>query len=208
MRPRLASTIYIETPNDHALPLFPAEMELPAAQSHSFSTASDGQTEISLYLLHGTSARATEGRCIGRWRIAGLPSATAGQTNIRVDLLVDTQGTVHVSASTDRQPLDVTPCTDTIERVPVLATDRPLDPLGSIRQHINAGEREAARFELVDFLHASPRSVAAWALLATLLEDPSQRADCYRQILRIDPEHKLAAARLRILTTHRLKPSS
>jgi len=75
-----------------------------------------------------------------------------------------------------------------------------MDPLGALRQRIEAGDREGARRELAGILRTNPQSVAAWALLADLLEDPARQADCYRQILRLEPGNRQAAARLRALT--------
>ena len=75
-----------------------------------------------------------------------------------------------------------------------------MDPLGALRQRIEAGDREGARRELAGILRTNPQSVTAWALLADLLEDPARQADCYRQILRLEPGNRQAAARLRALT--------
>ncbi len=74
------------------------------------------------------------------------------------------------------------------------------DPLSMIRHRINAGDREGARQQLVDLLDTDPKNVDGWALLAILLTEPAEQAECYRQILRIDPEHRLAAAWLDALT--------
>lgn len=76
-----------------------------------------------------------------------------------------------------------------------------VDALDSIRQHLEAGDQDAARRELVAALRANPQDVSCWELLAMLLADPARQADCYRQILRIDPQHGQAAASLAALTT-------
>ena len=74
-----------------------------------------------------------------------------------------------------------------------------MDSLNTVRQRIETGDREGAKRELGSILRADPQNVAAWALLAPLLVDPAQQADCYRQILRMDPGNREAAARLRAL---------
>jgi len=74
-----------------------------------------------------------------------------------------------------------------------------LDSVNTVRQRIETGDREGAKRELGSILRADPQNVAAWALLAPLLVDPAQQADCYRQILRLDPDNREAAARLRAL---------
>jgi hypothetical protein len=62
-----------------------------------------------------------------------------------------------------------------------------------------AGDREAARHELTKILCTDPRNVAAWALLAPLLENSDRQADCYRRILAVDPDNGHAVERLRQL---------
>ena len=74
------------------------------------------------------------------------------------------------------------------------------NPLDSVQQHLEAGDQDAARRELVAALRADPQDISCWELLATLLDDHGRRADCYRQILRIDPQHSRAAASLSELT--------
>jgi len=75
-----------------------------------------------------------------------------------------------------------------------------MDLLDTVRRRIEIGDREGARRELASVLRADPHSVPAWLLLADLIKDPAQQADCYRQILRLDPENRQAAARLGTLT--------
>ena len=71
--------------------------------------------------------------------------------------------------------------------------------LDAIRHRINAGDREGAKQDLVAFLDTDSDNPDAWALLAILLKEPTQQAECYRQILRIDPENRQAAAWLSAL---------
>jgi hypothetical protein len=76
----------------------------------------------------------------------------------------------------------------------------PADRLDSIRQRIRAGDREGARRALVAALRATPGDVPAWELLATLVDEPAKKADCYRQVLRVNPQHRQAAANLAALS--------
>jgi len=62
-----------------------------------------------------------------------------------------------------------------------------MDPLDAVRRLITASDREGAKRALGSILRADPQNVSAWAMLAPLLKDPAQQADCYRQILRIEP---------------------
>lgn len=81
-----------------------------------------------------------------------------------------------------------------------MVIDDRMDPLDAVRRRIEAGDREGARRALASLVRAEPQNVAAWALLADLLEDPARQADCYRQILRLDPGNRQAAAQLRART--------
>jgi hypothetical protein len=74
-----------------------------------------------------------------------------------------------------------------------------MDLLDTLRQRLENGDREGAKRALADALRADPRNVPAWMLLAALIEDPARQADCYRQVLRLDPANSQAAARLRAL---------
>lgn len=55
---------------------------------------------------------------------------------------------------------------------------------------------------LAELLEAEPDNADAWALLAILLTDPAEQAQCYREILRIDPNDRQAEAWLASLTGH------
>lgn len=76
--------------------------------------------------------------------------------------------------------------------------------LSEVKQKIEAGEVAAARKALIAFLNEHPRDVAAWRLLAKLLDDPTKQVDCYRRIVALAPEDAGAReqlARLRAQTT-------
>lgn len=72
-----------------------------------------------------------------------------------------------------------------------------LDP---IRHQINAGDQRGARLALAELLDAEPDNADAWALLAILLTDPAEQAQCYREILRINPSDRQAEIWLESLT--------
>jgi len=72
--------------------------------------------------------------------------------------------------------------------------------LETIRLRVHAGDREGARLALADLLKAEPDNADVWALLAILVKEPDEQAECYRQILRIDPGNRQAAMWLEMLT--------
>jgi hypothetical protein len=53
---------------------------------------------------------------------------------------------------------------------------------------------------LGQLLRANPDHALAWGLLSGVVDDPAQKADCYRQILRLDPGNRSASEALRRLT--------
>jgi hypothetical protein len=73
--------------------------------------------------------------------------------------------------------------------------------LDNIQTKIKAGDIDEAKRALAILLRSEPQNIDAWALLATLLDDPIQQADCYRQILRIDPGNRRSADKLQMLTS-------
>lgn len=82
-----------------------------------------------------------------------------------------------------------------------------MDSLEAIRHQINAGDPEGAKLALRALLEAEPDNTAGWALLAILLPDPAEKAECYRQILRVNPKDRHAAAWLEALQPDVRRPS-
>lgn len=74
-----------------------------------------------------------------------------------------------------------------------------MDALPRIWRQAQIGDRVGARRELVNILRTDPENAQAWLLMAALLEDPAQQADCCRKVLALDPENRRAAAMLQKL---------
>ena len=82
-----------------------------------------------------------------------------------------------------------------------------MDPLEIPKHLIQIGDTNRACIELGKLLRADPNNLEAWELLSTLLVDPNQKADCFQQILRIDPENTTAAQHLQAMTAKIAPPS-
>ena len=82
-----------------------------------------------------------------------------------------------------------------------------MDPLEIPKHLIQIGDTNKACIELGKLLRADPNNLEAWELLSTLLVDPNQQADCYKQILRLDPENTAAAQHLKAMTAENGPPS-
>jgi hypothetical protein len=68
-----------------------------------------------------------------------------------------------------------------------------MDPLDAIQSQIGRAEYAKAKCALGAFLQQNWGSIAAWSLLASLVSDPAQQADRYRQILALEPGNAKAA---------------
>ncbi len=71
-----------------------------------------------------------------------------------------------------------------------------MEALDIAQRQITAGDRVGARRTLIALLREEPDAVEAWLLLASLLPDPARQAECYRQVLRVEPHHLRATALL------------
>ena len=63
------------------------------------------------------------------------------------------------------------------------------------------GDRRGATEALNRILQTNPQDLDAWLLLVDVVEEPSQKADCYRQILKMDPDNQFAQINLQKLTS-------
>lgn len=80
--------------------------------------------------------------------------------------------------------------------------------LNDIRGMITAGNKTEAVRELARVLGADPRSLEGWLLMAQALDDPARQADCYRQVLKLDPGNPLATQRLEALQAPAPEPAA
>jgi tetratricopeptide (TPR) repeat protein len=73
---------------------------------------------------------------------------------------------------------------------------------------LEIGDRHGALEALNRILQTNPRDIDAWFLLIDVVEDPAQKADCYRQILKIDPDNEFAKIHYEKLTLQSFKTES
>ncbi|HET6487785.1 MAG TPA: molecular chaperone DnaK [Spirochaetia bacterium] len=71
---------------------------IPTRKSQTFSTASDGQTAVSIHVLQGEREMASQNRTLGRFDLVGIPPAPRGVPQVEVAFDIDANGIVHVSA--------------------------------------------------------------------------------------------------------------
>ncbi len=74
-----------------------------------------------------------------------------------------------------------------------------METLVAIWKQAQAGDRAGARRKLLSILRTNPENVQAWLLMAALLDDPAQQAECCRRVLALDPQNPHATAMLQKL---------
>jgi molecular chaperone DnaK len=71
---------------------------IPTSKKEIFSTAADGQTEVTIHVLQGEREMAGDNRSLGRFNLAGIPPAPRGVPQIEVTFDIDANGILNVSA--------------------------------------------------------------------------------------------------------------
>jgi molecular chaperone DnaK len=72
---------------------------VPTREHRVFPTRTDGQARIEFDLWEGDSPDAARNRHLGRYAVLDLPAAPAGDVLVLVEITLDTDGTVRLSAS-------------------------------------------------------------------------------------------------------------
>ncbi len=71
---------------------------IPTRKTETFSTASDNQQSVEVHVLQGERPMAADNRTLGRFQLAGIPSAPRGVPQIEVTFDIDANGIVNVNA--------------------------------------------------------------------------------------------------------------
>lgn len=133
-KPKLGSTIYIEVAGDQAAPVFLAESPLPLDWQHSFSNARIQQNVLDIHLLFGSSYKASENHTLGRWRISEIAAAEREKLDVRLNVHVNIQGMVEVTAALDDQPLSVFRLPGGSAKAPLVMDETGLDQVDNSEQ--------------------------------------------------------------------------
>ncbi|MBI1826576.1 MAG: molecular chaperone DnaK [Planctomycetes bacterium] len=91
-------TLGVETLGGVATALIEANTTIPTSKSETFSTAADGQTEVTIHVLQGNRPMAADNRTLGRFNLGGLAAAPRGMPQIEVTFDIDRNGIINVSA--------------------------------------------------------------------------------------------------------------
>lgn len=71
--------------------------------------------------------------------------------------------------------------------------------LDQAKHLIAKGDKDKAIGLLASILLKNKNEVEAWLLLGEMIDDPSRKKDCYRQVVRLSPHHLHALTRLQEL---------
>ena len=88
----------IETLGGVTTKLIERNTTIPTRKSQIFSTASDGQTAVSIHVLQAERELASQNRTLGMFNLEGIAPAPRGVPQIEVTFDIDANGIVHVSA--------------------------------------------------------------------------------------------------------------
>ena len=88
----------IETLGGVTTKLIERNTTIPTRKSQIFSTASDGQTAVSIHVLQGERELASQNRTLGMFNLEGIAPAPRGVPQIEVTFDIDANGILKVSA--------------------------------------------------------------------------------------------------------------
>jgi molecular chaperone DnaK len=71
---------------------------IPTRQTRTYTTATDGQTQVEIHVLQGERDMARDNKTLGRFSLTGIPPAPRGVPQIEVTFDIDANGILNVSA--------------------------------------------------------------------------------------------------------------
>ena len=91
-------TLGVETLGGVMTKLITRNTTIPTSKSEIFSTATDGQTEVTIHVMQGEREMAAHNRSLGQFNLVGIPAAPRGMPQVEVSFDIDANGILTVSA--------------------------------------------------------------------------------------------------------------
>lgn len=91
-------TMGVETLGGVMTAMIDANTTIPTSKTEVFSTATDGQSEVTVHVLQGNRPMAADNRSLGQFNLTGVPPAPRGIPQIAVTFDIDRNGIISVSA--------------------------------------------------------------------------------------------------------------
>src|SRR5213079_3407811 len=88
----------VETLGGVATKILEKNTTIPTKRSQVFSTAADSQTTVTIHVLQGERAMASDSVSLGMFNLTGIPPAPRGVPQIEVTFDIDANGILNVSA--------------------------------------------------------------------------------------------------------------
>jgi len=92
-------TLGIEVKGNKRSVIIQKNSTIPIKAYKTFSTTEENQSFVNIHLLQGEEERASECRSLGKFTLSGIPPSKPGMPRIRVEIFVNADGVVEVSAS-------------------------------------------------------------------------------------------------------------
>ena len=162
----------IETVGGTFSKLITANTTVPTEAKELYTTHVDNQTAIEINIYQGERELVQDCRCLGRFKLRGIPAMKAGLPLVEVTFLVDANGILTVSALEKRSQTDAS-----IEVIPFHGlTQQEIDDLLEA-SYDHAIEDFAAR-QLIEFRQTAERVLHGIEMHWTIAETALAQQDC------------------------------